>query len=63
MESKFDLSFSKEKADLYDKMVTEMALEIRARPSDRTRTPEEIAQEERERLEALEVFSSFNFST
>ncbi|PON97246.1 Nucleolar protein [Trema orientale] len=43
-----------EKPDLYDKMVKEMALEMRARPSDRTKTPEEIAQEERERLERLE---------
>ena len=28
---------------------------MRARPSDRTKTPEEIAQEEKERLEELEV--------
>ncbi|GMH26188.1 hypothetical protein Nepgr_028031 [Nepenthes gracilis] len=40
--------------DSYDKLVTEMALEIRARPSDRTKTSEEIAEEERERLELLE---------
>lgn len=32
-----------------------MALDMRARPSDRTKTAEEIAQEERERLERLEV--------
>lgn len=32
-----------------------MVLEMRARPSDRTKTPEEIAQEEKERLERLEV--------
>lgn len=32
-----------------------MSLDIRAYPSDRTKTPEEIAQEERERLERLEV--------
>ncbi|KAJ1424012.1 Nucleolar protein 14 [Sesbania bispinosa] len=32
----------------------EMGLEKRARPSDRTKTPEEIAQEEKERLEQLE---------
>ncbi|XP_028761910.1 nucleolar protein 14-like [Neltuma alba] len=43
-----------EKPDAYDKLVKELALEIRARPSDRTKTPEEIAQEERERLERLE---------
>ena len=35
-------------------------MEIRARPSDRTKTPEEIAQEERERLEQLEVFYDCN---
>lgn len=32
-----------------------MTLDMRARPSDRTKMPEEIAQEERERLERLEV--------
>ena len=51
--------WSQEKPDMYDKMVREMALEMRARPSDRTKTPEEIAQEERERLEQLEVPGSF----
>ncbi|TYI34267.1 hypothetical protein ES332_A04G189700v1 [Gossypium tomentosum] len=40
--------------DSYDKLVHEMVLDMRARPSDRTKTPEEIAQEERERLERLE---------
>ncbi|WCJ20870.1 hypothetical protein M5689_003074 [Euphorbia peplus] len=40
--------------DSYDKLVKEMSLDIRAFPSDRTKTPEEIAQEERERLEQLE---------
>lgn len=34
-----------------------MAMDIRARPSERTKTPEEIAQKEREKLEALEVCS------
>ncbi|CAI9096424.1 OLC1v1032571C1 [Oldenlandia corymbosa var. corymbosa] len=43
-----------EKPDFYDKLVSEMALDMRARPSDRTKTPEEIAQEEKERLEQLE---------
>ncbi|KAK8486391.1 hypothetical protein V6N13_005204 [Hibiscus sabdariffa] len=43
-----------EQPDLYDKLVNEMVLDMRARPSDRTKTPEEIAQEERERLERLE---------
>ncbi|KAL2940753.1 Nucleolar protein 14 [Bienertia sinuspersici] len=40
--------------DTYDKLVSEMAFEMRARPSDRTKTPEEIAEEEKERLENLE---------
>ncbi|OMO72084.1 Nucleolar protein 14 [Corchorus olitorius] len=46
-----------EQPDSYDKLVNEMVLEMRARPSDRTKTPEEIAQEERERLERLEEAS------
>jgi len=51
------LTFSlwQEKPDDYDKLVKQMGLEMRARPSDRTKTPEEIAQEEKERLEQLEV--------
>lgn len=44
-----------EQPDTYDKLVKEMVLDMRARPSERIRTPEEIAQEERERLEQLEV--------
>jgi nucleolar protein 14 len=47
--------FNKEKPDAYDKLVKEMVMDQRARPSDRTKTPEEIAQEEKERLEKLEV--------
>ncbi|KAJ6324635.1 hypothetical protein OIU76_011848 [Salix suchowensis] len=43
-----------EQHDSYDKLVYEMAIVARARPSDRTKTPEEIAQKERERLEELE---------
>ncbi|CAK7326403.1 unnamed protein product [Dovyalis caffra] len=43
-----------EQPDSYDKLVYEMATDIRARPSDRTKTPEEMAQKERERLEQLE---------
>jgi len=48
-------SFSQEEPDSYDKLVSEMVFEMRARPSDRTKTPEEIAEEEKERLEQLEV--------
>ncbi|KAH0643386.1 hypothetical protein KY289_034360 [Solanum tuberosum] len=44
----------KEKPDTYEMLVSEMALDIRARPSNRTKTPEEIAQEAKERLEMLE---------
>lgn len=47
-------SINQEKPDSYDKLVKEMALEMRARPSERTKTPEEIAQEEKEQLEQLE---------
>jgi nucleolar protein 14 len=49
------LLYLQDQPDSYDKLVKEMGLEMRARPSDRTKTPEEIAQEERERLERLEV--------
>ncbi|TYI88640.1 hypothetical protein E1A91_D04G222900v1 [Gossypium mustelinum] len=45
---------NQEQPDSYDKLVHEMVLDMRARPSDRTKTPEEFAQEERERLERLE---------
>lgn len=45
------------KADTYEKLVKEMVMDQRARPSDRTKTPEEIAQEEKERLQKLEVCS------
>ncbi|KAJ0816369.1 putative nucleolar protein [Helianthus annuus] len=44
-----------EKADAYDKLLNEMVLDMRARPSNRTKTPEELAQDEKERLEELEV--------
>ena len=44
-----------EKPDAYDKLVKEMVMDQRARPSDRTKTPEELAQEEKEHLEKLEV--------
>lgn len=50
------LLYLQDQPDSYDKLVKEMGLEMRARPSDRTKTPEEIAQEERERLERLEVW-------
>ncbi|KAG6405565.1 hypothetical protein SASPL_133156 [Salvia splendens] len=37
------------------RLVGEMALDMRARPSDRTKAPEELAQEEKECLEQLEI--------
>ncbi|XP_020598862.1 nucleolar protein 14 isoform X2 [Phalaenopsis equestris] len=40
--------------DSYSKIMGELHFEPRARPSDRTKTPEEIAQEEKEALEKLE---------
>ncbi|CAL9761726.1 unnamed protein product [Musa acuminata subsp. burmannicoides] len=40
--------------DAYDKLVKELGSDRRAHASDRTKTPEEIAQEEKERLEELE---------
>ncbi|KZV48053.1 nucleolar protein 14 [Dorcoceras hygrometricum] len=49
-----NISFQQEQPDSYVKLLGEMALEIRARPSDRTKAPEEIAQEEKELLEHLE---------
>ncbi|CAN6323349.1 unnamed protein product [Urochloa humidicola] len=45
---------TKAKSDTYEKLVKEMVMDQRARPSDRTKTPEEIVQEEKERLEKLE---------
>lgn len=40
--------------DDYEKLAREMASDLRARASDRTKDPEEAAKEERERLEKLE---------
>jgi nucleolar protein 14 len=48
-------SLWQEKPDEYDQTVRQLGFEMRARPSDRLKTPEEIALEERERLEELEV--------
>ncbi|XP_051148566.1 uncharacterized protein LOC127263530 [Andrographis paniculata] len=49
-----NVSLPQEKYDQYDKLVSEMALDMRARPSDRTKTPEELAQEEKDHLEHME---------
>lgn len=48
------VSILHEKPDQYDQLFGQMALDMRARPSDRTKAPEELAQEEKERLEELE---------
>ncbi|KAJ4830063.1 hypothetical protein Tsubulata_039597 [Turnera subulata] len=44
----------KQESDFYDKIFYEMAADVRAQPSERTKTQEEIDQMERERLEQLE---------
>ncbi|CAH2066294.1 unnamed protein product [Thlaspi arvense] len=44
----------KDPDDEYYKLMDAMSMDIRGRPSDRIKTPEEIAQNERERLEELE---------
>jgi nucleolar protein 14 len=41
--------------DDYDRLVKELIFDSRARATDRLKTPEEIAQEEKQKLEALEV--------
>lgn len=46
---------SDEKYEEYDKIVRELAFEKRAIPTNRTKSEEEIALEEKEKLERLEV--------
>jgi nucleolar protein 14 len=41
--------------DAYDRMVSALARERKAKPTDRLKTPEELARDQRRRLEALEV--------
>lgn len=41
--------------DSYDLMVREMKYEMRAKPTNRLKTPDEIAKEEKEKLERLET--------
>lgn len=36
-------------------MVRELVFEMKAQPSERLKTPEEVAREEREKLQKLEV--------
>ena len=42
-------------ADDYDRAVRELVFEKRGQPTDRMKSQEELAREERERLEKLEV--------
>lgn len=44
----------KPKLDDYDMMVRELGFEMKAQPSEKLKNPEEIAREERERLQKLE---------
>lgn len=41
----------------YDMMVRELGFEMKAQPSEKLKTPEELAREEREKLQKLEVCS------
>ncbi|XP_077606669.1 nucleolar protein 14-like isoform X2 [Crocuta crocuta] len=45
----------KPKPDAYDMMVRELGFEMKAQPSNRMKTEEELAKEEQERLEKLEA--------
>ncbi|KAL6470624.1 hypothetical protein MHYP_G00217430 [Metynnis hypsauchen] len=45
----------KPKLDDYDVMVRELGFEMKAQPSEKLKTPEELAREERERLQKLEA--------
>lgn len=44
-----------DKDDAYDRYVRELAFDKRVRPTDRIKSEEEIAFEEKEKLERLEV--------
>ncbi|KAK0136122.1 Nucleolar protein 14 [Merluccius polli] len=50
-----DAQQDKPKLDEYDMMVRELGFEMKAQPSERLKTPEETAREERERLQKLEA--------
>lgn len=41
----------------YDMMVRELGFEMKAQPSEKMKTPEELAREAREKLQKLEVCS------
>ncbi|XP_061555087.1 nucleolar protein 14 [Phycodurus eques] len=46
---------AKPKLEEYDKMVRELGFEMKAQPSEKMKTPEELAREEREKLQKLEA--------
>ncbi|KAM4635490.1 nucleolar protein 14 isoform 1-T2 [Polymixia lowei] len=50
-----DKQEEKPKLDEYDMMVRELGFEMKAQPSEKMKTPEELAREERERLQKLEA--------
>uniref|UniRef100_A0A3Q3K7X5 NOP14 nucleolar protein homolog (yeast) n=1 Tax=Monopterus albus TaxID=43700 RepID=A0A3Q3K7X5_MONAL len=50
-----DKKEEKPKLDEYDMMVRELGFEMKAQPSEKMKTPEELAREEREKLQKLEA--------
>ncbi|XP_047426590.1 nucleolar protein 14 [Mugil cephalus] len=50
-----DIQEEKPKLEEYDMMVRELGFEMKAQPSEKLKTPEEIAREEREKLQKLEA--------
>ncbi|XP_040915211.1 nucleolar protein 14 isoform X2 [Toxotes jaculatrix] len=50
-----DKQMEKPKLDEYDMMVRELGFEMKAQPSEKMKTPEELAREEREKLQKLEA--------
>lgn len=44
--------------DQYDVMVRELGFEMKAQPSERLKSAEELAREEKQRLQTLEVLST-----
>lgn len=53
------LLFCDDQLDEYDMMVRELGFEMKAQPSEKMKSPEELAREEREKLQKLEVRSQF----
>ncbi|XP_077399230.1 nucleolar protein 14 [Vanacampus margaritifer] len=50
-----DMPVEKPKLEEYDKMVKELGFEMKAQPSEKMKSPEELAREEREKLQKLEA--------